>query len=128
MDICLYGKNTLKFVFFLTITSKPDLTYTILYINWVFYFIFRFDYIFYTGSTAVGKIVHKAAANYLTPCTLELGGKSPTYIDSTGKFSDSHLSKLNFKSVLILFSRHRNCDKKNTLGKVFQLRPDMRRA
>lgn len=35
----------------------------------------RFDYIFYTGSTRVGKIVHAAAAKYLTPTTLELGGK-----------------------------------------------------
>lgn len=35
----------------------------------------RFDYIFYTGSTSVGKIVMKAAAEYLTPITLELGGK-----------------------------------------------------
>ncbi|XP_060521629.1 aldehyde dehydrogenase, dimeric NADP-preferring-like [Cylas formicarius] len=43
----------------------------------------RFDYIFFTGSPQVGKIVHKAAANHLTPCTLELGGKSPTYIDKT---------------------------------------------
>ncbi|KAL5291740.1 ALDH3A2 family protein [Megaselia abdita] len=43
----------------------------------------RFDYIFYTGSTMVGKIVHKAANEHLTPVTLELGGKSPCYIDST---------------------------------------------
>lgn len=35
----------------------------------------RFDYIFFTGSPAVGKIVHAAAAKYLTPVTLELGGK-----------------------------------------------------
>lgn len=35
----------------------------------------RFDYIFYTGSTVVGKIIHAAAANHLTPTTLELGGK-----------------------------------------------------
>lgn len=35
----------------------------------------RFDYIFYTGSTAVGKIVRAAANEYLTPVTLELGGK-----------------------------------------------------
>jgi len=35
----------------------------------------RFDYIFYTGSTTVGKIVHAAANQYLTPVTLELGGK-----------------------------------------------------
>jgi acyl-CoA reductase-like NAD-dependent aldehyde dehydrogenase len=35
----------------------------------------RFDYIFYTGSTAVGKIVRAAANEHLTPVTLELGGK-----------------------------------------------------
>ena len=40
----------------------------------------RFDYIFYTGNTAVGKIVMKAAAEHLTPVTLELGGKSPVLI------------------------------------------------
>lgn len=40
----------------------------------------RFDYIFFTGSTAVGKIVQEAAAKYLTPTTLELGGKCPVYI------------------------------------------------
>ncbi|KAG8227237.1 hypothetical protein J437_LFUL003968 [Ladona fulva] len=43
----------------------------------------RFDYIFYTGSTAVGKIVRAAANEHLTPVTLELGGKSPVYLDST---------------------------------------------
>ncbi|XP_031633305.1 aldehyde dehydrogenase, dimeric NADP-preferring [Contarinia nasturtii] len=43
----------------------------------------KFDYIFYTGSTRVGKIVHAAANRYLTPTTLELGGKSPVYIDDT---------------------------------------------
>ena len=40
----------------------------------------RFDKIFFTGSTKVGKIVYKAAARYLTPVTLELGGKSPAFI------------------------------------------------
>lgn len=43
----------------------------------------KFDYIFYTGSTRVGQIVHAAANQHLTPCTLELGGKSPVYIDQT---------------------------------------------
>jgi acyl-CoA reductase-like NAD-dependent aldehyde dehydrogenase len=43
----------------------------------------RFDYIFYTGSSRVGKIVHQAANKYLTPVTLELGGKSPCYLDSS---------------------------------------------
>ncbi|XP_017782086.1 PREDICTED: aldehyde dehydrogenase, dimeric NADP-preferring-like [Nicrophorus vespilloides] len=41
----------------------------------------RFDYIFYTGSTNVGRIVHAAANKYLTPVTLELGGKSPVFLD-----------------------------------------------
>jgi aldehyde dehydrogenase (NAD+) len=40
----------------------------------------RFDKIFFTGSTAVGKIVYQAAAQNLTPVTLELGGKSPAII------------------------------------------------
>ncbi|CCV64130.1 Aldehyde dehydrogenase [Alteracholeplasma palmae J233] len=42
----------------------------------------RFDYIFFTGSEKVGKIVMQKAANYLTPVTLELGGKSPAIIDN----------------------------------------------
>lgn len=41
------------------------------------------DYIFFTGSVPVGKIVAKAAAKHLTPVTLELGGKSPCIVDST---------------------------------------------
>ncbi len=43
----------------------------------------RWDYIFFTGSVAVGKIVAKAAAVNLTPVTLELGGKNPCIIDAT---------------------------------------------
>jgi aldehyde dehydrogenase (NAD+) len=43
----------------------------------------RWDYIFFTGSVAVGKIVAKAAAENLTPVTLELGGKNPCVIDET---------------------------------------------
>lgn len=43
----------------------------------------KFDYIFYTGSARVGQIIHAAANKYLTPVTLELGGKSPCYLDNT---------------------------------------------
>lgn len=43
----------------------------------------QWDYIFFTGSPEVGKIVYKAAANHLTPVTLELGGKCPCLIDGT---------------------------------------------
>lgn len=45
----------------------------------------KFDYIFFTGSATVGKIVMKAASQYLTPITLELGGKSPCIIDKDCK-------------------------------------------
>ncbi|MFC3093693.1 aldehyde dehydrogenase family protein [Alteromonas sediminis] len=41
----------------------------------------RFDHIFYTGGETVGKIVMQAASQYLTPVTLELGGKSPCIVD-----------------------------------------------
>lgn len=41
----------------------------------------RFDHIFYTGNCMVGRVIMEAAAKYLTPVTLELGGKSPCYID-----------------------------------------------
>lgn len=47
---------------------------------------FRFDKLFFTGSTTVGKIVAKAAAEHLTPVTLELGGKSPCLV-----FADADL-------------------------------------
>lgn len=43
----------------------------------------KFDYIFFTGSISVGKIVMEAAAKHLTPVSLELGGKSPVIIDET---------------------------------------------
>lgn len=46
----------------------------------------KFDHIFYTGSTQVGKIIMSAAAKHLTPVTLELGGKSPCIVDA-----DTHL-------------------------------------
>lgn len=43
----------------------------------------QWDFIFFTGSPTVGKIVMQAAANYLTPICLELGGKSPVYVDAS---------------------------------------------
>lgn len=45
----------------------------------------RWDYIFFTGSVSVGKIVAKAAAEHLTPVTLELGGKSPCIVDKSAR-------------------------------------------
>jgi len=40
----------------------------------------KFDYIFFTGGTNIGKIVYEAAAKHLTPVTLELGGKNPAFV------------------------------------------------
>ncbi|KAI8074076.1 Aldehyde/histidinol dehydrogenase [Gongronella butleri] len=49
----------------------------------------KFDHIFYTGNGVVGKIVMKAAANFLTPVTLELGGKSPAIVTPDADFDTS---------------------------------------
>ena len=46
----------------------------------------KFDKIFFTGSSTVGKIVYEAAAKHLTPVTLELGGKSPAIVTSSANF------------------------------------------
>jgi aldehyde dehydrogenase (NAD+) len=43
----------------------------------------KFDYIFFTGSVGVGRVVMEAAAKHLTPVTLELGGKSPAIVDTS---------------------------------------------
>ena len=48
-----------------------------------------FDHIFFTGSPAVGKVVMKAAADNLASVTLELGGKSPTIVDSSANLKDA---------------------------------------
>lgn len=49
----------------------------------------KFDYIFFTGSERVGRIVMKAAAENLTPVTLELGGKSPVIIEKTANIKET---------------------------------------
>lgn len=58
---------------FAVVTGDAKVTQDLLKVRW--------DKIFFTGSTRVGKIVMKAAAEFLTPVSLELGGKSPTIID-----------------------------------------------
>jgi aldehyde dehydrogenase (NAD+) len=62
---------------------------------------YKFDHIFYTGSTAVGRIVYRAAAEHLTPVTLELGGKSPVLVDET--------ANLRLAARRILFGKFVNC-------------------
>ena len=47
----------------------------------------KFDFIFFTGSQSVGKVVLRSAAEHITPCVLELGGKSPCIVDETAKIS-----------------------------------------
>lgn len=49
----------------------------------------KYDYIFFTGGTEIGKVVAKAAAENLTPTTLELGGKSPCIVDETADIAIS---------------------------------------
>lgn len=47
----------------------------------------KFDYIFCTGSSNVGRSIMASAAQNLTPVTLELGGKSPCYVDESADFA-----------------------------------------
>ena len=61
----------------------------------------KFDYIFYTGSTRVGKIVMESAAKHLTPVTLELGGKSPCIVDKD--------SNVKLAAKRIIFGKLLNC-------------------
>jgi coniferyl-aldehyde dehydrogenase len=51
-----------------------------------------FDHLFFTGSGDIGKKVMRAAADHLTPITLELGGKSPAIIDPSAKLKDAAAS------------------------------------
>ena len=62
---------------------------------------FNWDYIFFTGSTNIGKIVAEKAAINLTPTTLELGGKNPCIVDET--------ANLKVASKRIVFGKFLNC-------------------
>lgn len=61
----------------------------------------RFDVIFFTGGKTVGREVLRHAAEYLTPVTLELGGKSPCIVDST--------AKIRLAAKRIVFGKYLNC-------------------
>ncbi len=61
----------------------------------------HFDYIFFTGSQAVGKEVMRHAAAYLTPVTLELGGKSPCIVEKT--------ANIKLAARRIVFGKYLNC-------------------
>lgn len=60
----------------------------------------KFDYIFFTGSVSVGKLVMEKAAGHLTPVTLELGGKSPCIVDKS--------ANLNIAAKRIVFGKFLN--------------------
>lgn len=60
----------------------------------------QWDHIFYTGSANVGRVVARAAAEHLTPCTLELGGKSPVVV-----LDDVDLARA---ATRILWGKHLN--------------------
>lgn len=61
----------------------------------------KFDFIFFTGSQAVGKEVLHSAAEYITPVVLELGGKSPCIVDDT--------AKIRLAAKRIVFGKFLNC-------------------
>lgn len=61
----------------------------------------RWDYIFFTGGVRVGKLVAKAAAEYLTPTTLELGGKNPCIVD--------HTANIKVSARRIAWGKYMNC-------------------
>ncbi|HLW29764.1 MAG TPA: aldehyde dehydrogenase [Brumimicrobium sp.] len=64
--------SNFKKEFFHAVEGGVEITTSLLALKW--------DKIFFTGSTKVGKIVYQAAAKHLTPVTLELGGKSPAFV------------------------------------------------
>ncbi len=61
----------------------------------------KFDFVFFTGSQAVGKEVLRSTAEHLTPAVLELGGKSPCIVDST--------ANIKLAAKRIVFGKYLNC-------------------
>ena len=86
-------KNTFEKGHVDVILGGPEIGSKLLDFNW--------DYIFFTGSTNIGKIVAQKAAINLTPTTLELGGKNPCIVDET--------ANLKVASKRIVFGKFLNC-------------------
>jgi len=61
----------------------------------------QWDHIFFTGSPSVGKVILKGAADHLTPCTLELGGKNPVLVGES--------ANIDLAAKRILWGRMMNC-------------------
>jgi len=71
---------------------------------------FSFDHVFYTGSTAVGKIIYKMAAENLVPVTLELGGKSPNiFFESVAAEDDDFFDKAVEGAVMFALNNGEIC-------------------
>ena len=75
------------------VQGGPEIAESLLQLRW--------DYILFTGGVRVGKIVAKAAAEYLTPTTLELGGKNPCIVD--------HTANINVAARRIAWGKYMNC-------------------
>lgn len=99
---------------------------------------FSFDHVFYTGSTTVGKIIYKMAAERLVPVTLELGGKSPCIVekDANIKVAGRRIALTKFSNagqmcvapdyVMVHESKKEEliASIKTALGKFFSERPE----
>lgn len=70
-------KNVFKTEHVEVVLGDKEVSKELLYHKW--------DYVFFTGSVQVGRLVARAASEHLTPCTLELGGKNPCIVDQTAK-------------------------------------------
>ena len=88
----------------------------------------RFDHIFYTGGTNVGRIIASAAANHLTPCTLELGGKCPLYLDEDVNMDVAAKRCLHYlllSNHIYFFSYRRLILSQAGMGQVHQSGPNL---
>jgi aldehyde dehydrogenase (NAD+) len=72
-------ESTFKNEYLALVQGGPSVSQTLIDLN--------FDYLFFTGSVPVGKQIMEAAAKHLTPITLELGGKSPVFVDESADLS-----------------------------------------
>lgn len=72
----------------------------------------QIDYVFFTGSSQIGRSIYQTASNNLTPCTLEMGGKSPVYIDEATclKGRSGHFDSFLFETMVrrILWGKYLN--------------------
>ena len=96
-----YATNTARAISAIVNEVFPQQHATVIDDNVNDFLTHRYDYIFFTGSPTTGKIVMQAAAQYLTPLTLELGGKSPVIVD--------HSANISLAARRIVFGKLMNC-------------------